>query len=118
MKPCPSPDCDSPPDEPPTYIHADAIYVECPCGTSGPHGYSNDEALQLWNDLPRADGLAQATEIAAKVVADKRVVDLQQERDNLRAALREVLGTTGGYLKMHGILIRHGINPATLEEAP
>lgn len=53
MKRCPSPDCDSPPDEPPTYIHGDRIHIECPCGASGPQADSNAEALALWDDLPR-----------------------------------------------------------------
>lgn len=118
MKPCPSPDCDAPPDEPPTYIHADRIYVECGCGVSGPHGDCLDEALQLWNDLPRADGLAQATEIAAKVVADKRVVDLQQELDRLQGRqgtvghTREIrcdfalLGGGGLYCETHAVGMR------------
>ncbi len=78
-------------------------------------------------------GLEQATEIAARVLADKRVVELTEERDKLRAALEALpdlmgravhsgLGSGVGWslLQQRGEigrhLGRHGIDPGMLED--
>lgn len=58
LKPCPNPECGHP--EPVINGYGQAGWeVECgsrSCGMAGPVGNTNDEAIRLWNLLPRVEG--------------------------------------------------------------
>ena len=116
LKPCPSPRCDvSGVGEGPKVWSGSfswsTSWVECGCGMRGPKGSDDEEAQELWNELPRTstpEGEA-LREIASLCTDDDRLRDqaIMLGAFAIRSLTNDIVD----------ILARHGIQLPALEMA-